>query len=180
MRRPPAAATPVRTAAWSSGAASSAELRRSGRAFNYGLSYLGFSPGFRAPLGFVPRTDMHEVTNDMAYRWYPKAGPLLNWGPNLYIQGTWNYGGALQDRVVRLPLQFEFKRRVEVSFGHAVISEAIDGLTFDQREDVIEIEWETLRWLTVDTTIAAGTRPNYSRPATWRRFSATSETGNLR
>ena len=52
-----------------SGAASSAELRRSGRAFNYGLSYLGFSPGFRAPLGFVPRTDMHEVTNDMAYRW---------------------------------------------------------------------------------------------------------------
>ena len=60
------------------GAASSVELNRSGRGLNYTVSYLGFSPGFRAPLGFVPRTDMHEVYSDLAYRWHPMTGPLQN------------------------------------------------------------------------------------------------------
>jgi hypothetical protein len=144
-----------------SGAASSVELNRSGRTFNYNLSYLGFSPGFRAPLGFVPRTDMHEVYSFMTYRWYPKKGPIQNWGPNSFVQGTWTYGGALQDWIVRFPVQFEFKRRVEAFYRHSLMSETIGGLRFDQREDLFEVEWETLRWLSVDTTVAAGTRPNY-------------------
>jgi hypothetical protein len=144
-----------------SGAASSAELSRSGRAFNYNLSYLGFSPGFRAPLGFVPRTDMHEVYSFMTYRWYPKTGWLQNWGPNTFVEGTWSHAGELQDRIFRLPVEFQFKRRIEAFYRHSRISETIDGFRFDQRENLVEFEWETLRWLSVDTTLAAGTRPNY-------------------
>lgn len=143
------------------GAASSVELSRSGRAFNYYLSYLGFSPGFRAPLGFVPRTDMHEVYSFMTYRWYPRTGWLQNWGPNSFVQGTWSHAGELQDRIVRLPVQFEFKRRIEAFYRHSRISETIDGFRFDQRENLVEFEWETLRWLSVDTTLSGGTRPNY-------------------
>jgi hypothetical protein len=144
-----------------SGAASSLELSRSGRVFNNNVSYLGFSPGFRAPLGFVPRTDMHEIYSFMTYRWYPKSGPLQNWGPNSFVQGIWSHAGALQDRIVRLPVQFEFKRRIEAFYRHSLISETIDGFRLDQREDLLEFEWETLRWLSVDTTVSGGTRPNY-------------------
>jgi hypothetical protein len=144
-----------------SGAASSVELNRSGRALNYTASYLGFSPGFRAPLGFVPRTDMHEVYSELSYRWHPKSGPLQNWGPEAFVEGVWSHAGELQDRIVRLPVQFEFKRRVEATYQHSFVAEKVDGIGFDQREDLVELEWETLRWLSVDTTISGGTRPNY-------------------
>ena len=159
--RPPAAATPMRRERRSAAPPDPLELNRSGRAFNYNLSYLGVSPGFRAPLGFVPRTDMHEVYSFMTYRWYPKKGPLQNWGPNSFVQGTWSHAGGLQDWIVRFPVQFEFKRRIEAFYRHSLMSETIGGLAFDQREDMIEVEWETLRWLSVDTTLSAGTRPNY-------------------
>ena len=58
-------------------------------------------------------------------------------------------------------MEFEFKRRVEVFYRHSLMSETIGGLRFDQREDLFEFEWETLRWLSVDATVSAGTRPNY-------------------
>ena len=143
------------------GAATFVGLSRNGRAFNYFLSYTGISPGFRVPLGFVPRTDIHDVVSFVAYRWHPKSGPLTAWGPNSLVQAIWNYEGDLQDRTVRFPVEFEFKKRTSAFYRHALISETVGGLRFDQREDLIEFEWETLRWLSVDATVSAGTRPNY-------------------
>ena len=95
------------------GAATLAGLSRNGRSFNYFLSYTGISPGFRVPLGFVPRTDIHDVVSFVTYRWHPKSGPLTAWGPNSLVQGIWNYAGDLQDRTVRFPVEFEFKQRIE-------------------------------------------------------------------
>jgi hypothetical protein len=144
-----------------SGSATFLGLIRNGRALNYYAAYSGVSPGFRVPLGFVPRTDVHNVSSFMSYRWHPKSGPLQNWGPNSYVDGTWNYAGDLQDWVVRFPVEFKFKRRTEVFYRHALISETVGGVRLDQREDLLEFDTSSLRWLDVEVTAVAGTRPNY-------------------
>jgi hypothetical protein len=143
------------------GSASFLGLIRNGRALSYYFSYQAVSPGFRVPLGFVPRTDIHDVGSFLSYRRYPKTGPLQSWGPNSFVSGTWSYAGELQDWQVRFPVQFNFKRRTGVFYRHALISETIAGIVFDQREDLVQFDMGALRWLEINGTMSAGTRPNY-------------------
>jgi len=143
------------------GFASFVALTRNSRTFNYYLTYNGVSPGFRVPLGFVPRTDMHQVGSFLTYRWHPTSGPLIDWGPNSYLEGTWNYDGRLQDSTVRFPVQFNFKKRTSLFYRHALIAETISGLKLEQREDLFQFSNSTLRWLAIEGNAVIGTRPNY-------------------
>ena len=143
------------------GAASFLGLIRNGRSFNFYLSHNSVSPDFKVPLGFVPRTDMHDVGLFWNYRWHPKTGPLTDWGPNSFVEGVWTYTGDLQDYTIRFPVQFNFKKRTSVFYRHALISETVSGLELGQREDLVQISTSTLRWLSVDASLSMGTRPNY-------------------
>lgn len=136
-------------------------LNRSGRAMSYSLAYNGVSPNFRVPLGFVPRTDIHNVNSFLSYRWRPKTGPVTNWGPNSFIDGTWNYKGELQDYIIRLPVSVQFKRQTSLFVRHAFISETISNMKFEQREDLFQFNTSYLRWLSVNFSAGVGTRPNY-------------------
>lgn len=143
------------------GAATFVGLIRSGRALSYSLAYNGVSPGFRAPLGFIPRADMHDVTSFLVYRWHPKSGNVVSWGPNSYIEATWNYDGKLQDYIIRLPLDVQLKRQTGIFGRHAFITETVSGVKLREREDVIQLNSSYLRWLEVNLSFSAGTRPNY-------------------
>jgi len=144
-----------------SGAATYAGLTRNGRALNYFLTYNTVSPNFRVPLGFVPRTDMQEVGSFLSYRWHPKSGPVTNWGPNSFLDATWNYAGDLQDWIVRFPVSATFKRNTSVFYRHALISETVSGVVLDQHEDLFQASTSALRWLDVNLFGSFGTRPNY-------------------
>src|SRR4029077_17392457 len=78
-------------------------LHRSGRRFTDDVFYQDLSPGVRAPLGFVPRTDIRQVEQFATLRWYPKKGPVTSHGPNMFVQATWNHDGIAQDWIVRFP-----------------------------------------------------------------------------
>jgi hypothetical protein len=147
------------------GAASFLGLIRNGRALNYYFSYMAVSPQFAVPLGFVPRTNIHDVGSFLSYRWHPKSGPIQSWGPNSYLAATWDYGGELQDWVVRFPVQFNFKRQTGVFYRHVLSSETVSGVVLDQREDLVQVNTSALRWLSVDANLAVGTRPNYGPAA---------------
>ncbi|TAK12001.1 MAG: hypothetical protein EPO35_11820 [Acidobacteria bacterium] len=136
-------------------------VNRSGRALTYSINYNGISPNFRVPLGFIPRTDIHDVISFLSYRWHPKAGSVTSWGPNSYIEGTWNYRGELQDYIFRFPIFVQFRRQTSVFVRHAVISETIGGMKLGQREELVQFNSSYLRWLETNASISFGTRPNY-------------------
>ena len=144
-----------------SGATTFVGLNRSGRALAYTLSYNTVSPGFRAPLGFVPRTDIQDVTSFLTYRWHPKTGLVTSWGPNSYVEGTWNYKGQLQDYIVRFSVNVQFKRQTSIFARHALIFETISGLKLGEHEDLFQFNSSYIPWLSVNLSAAAGTRPNY-------------------
>jgi hypothetical protein len=143
------------------GASTFLGFARSGRALSYNVAYNGVSPNFRVPLGFVPRTDIHDVQSFLVYRWHPKNSVVTSWGPNSFVEGTWNYKGELQDYIVRFPISVQFKRQTSIFARHALISETISGLKMKQREDLIQVSSSYLRWLSVDFSLGIGTRPNY-------------------
>ena len=123
--------------------------------------YTGVSPDFRVPLGIRAAHRHPRRRLFWNYRWHPKSGPLTDWGPNSFVDGVWNYAGDLQDWNVRFPVQFNFKKRTNVFYRHALISETVGGLEFEQREDLVQVSTSTLRWLSVDASLSVGTRPNY-------------------
>jgi hypothetical protein len=145
-----------------SGAATFVGLIRNARNLNYYLAYSDVSPNFTIPLGFVPRKDLRDVSSFLSYRWHPKTGMLTDWGPNSLLEATWNYGGDLQDWIVRFPIQFNFKRGTGVFYRHALISETVGGIELRQHEDLVQFNSAYFRWLSLNGSVAAGTRPNYS------------------
>jgi len=144
-----------------SGTSTNLGVSRSGRLFQYSLNYVDASPDFRTQLGFVPRLDYRQATEYFQLRWFPASGPIINFGPNSFVQATWNYAGDLQDWVVRLPFSVQFKGQTYLFGRHAFISETIEGQQFRQHEDVVQFGSDYLKWLSVNVSLAAGTRPNY-------------------
>ena len=144
-----------------SGASAFADVSRSGRQFSYTLTYFDVSPHFTSPLGFFPRVDYRQLTDFFALRWFPKKGPIISFGPDSFVQGTWNYAGTLEDWTVRLPFQVNFKGQTSLFGRHALISETVGGVTLRQREDVLQVNTSYLRWLEVSVSVSHGTRPNY-------------------
>jgi hypothetical protein len=139
----------------------SAEVNRSGRGFSYQLDYLDIGPEFRTVLGFVPRTDIRQATQFMQYRWHPKSGALVSYGPNSFAQATWNRAGELQDWLVRFPFEINFKRQTGIFGRRAESMERFNGIEFREHENLVNFYTSYFKWLDVGTFVAFGARPNF-------------------
>jgi len=148
-----------------SGASAYADVSRSGRAFTYELTYADASPNLRTQMGFIPRVDYRQVTQFMSFRRYPKAGPVIDFGPNSFVQATWNYAGDLEDWIVRIPFQLDLKGQTSLFGRHAFITEHVAGVKLAQHEDLVQFNSSRLRWMEYFLSYNHGTRPNYSPAA---------------
>lgn len=79
------------------GPADKLEIRRNGLHFNYDGTYLDVSPGFVTLPGFVNRVDIRQLYNLVYYRFRPKKGWLLNWGPSLRQRYVFDHEGNRLD-----------------------------------------------------------------------------------
>ncbi|MFL5638063.1 MAG: DUF5916 domain-containing protein [Gemmatimonadaceae bacterium] len=146
-------------------AAYSANLNRNSRAFSYVLDYTDIGKDFRTALGFVPRTDIRQGTQFVAYRWYPKSGALTSIGPNSFVQSTWDHSGQLQDWTVRFPLELNFKAQSGMFFRRQQSMERFAGIDFREHENLVNGNTSYFRWMDVGFFTATGTRPNYYPPS---------------
>ncbi|MGB2602413.1 MAG: DUF5916 domain-containing protein [Candidatus Sulfotelmatobacter sp.] len=79
------------------GPADKLELRRNGLHFNYIGSYQDVSPGFVTVPGFVNRVDIRGLYNTIYYRFRPKKGWVLNWGPSMIQRYVFDHEGNRLD-----------------------------------------------------------------------------------
>jgi len=146
-------------------AAYSANVNRNSRAFSYFADYTDIGQEFRTTLGFVPRTDIRQATSLAAYRWYPKSSRLISFGPNSFVQGTWDHAGQLQDWTVRFPFELNFKAQSGMFFRRQQSMERFTGVEFREHENLVTANTSYFRWMDVSFFTATGTRPNYYPPA---------------
>ena len=138
-------------------------LHRSGRLFTDDVYYQDLSAGVRTPLGFVPRTDIRQVQQFATVRWRPKSGPITSYGPNMFVQATWDHDGIAQDWIVRYPFQLQMGQTFLFA-RYAQMMERFFGVEFREHETVVNAQTSTLSWMTVGGFYALGTRPNYRPP----------------
>jgi hypothetical protein len=79
------------------GPADKVEVRRNGLHFNYVGTYQDVSPGFVTVPGFVNRTDIREMYNLLYYRFRPKKGWILAWGPSFRQRYDFDHEGNRLD-----------------------------------------------------------------------------------
>jgi hypothetical protein len=79
------------------GPADKFEVRRTGLHFNYIGTYQDVSPGFVTVPGFVNRVDIRGLYQTIFYRFRPKKGWVLNWGPSLVQRYVFDHEGNRLD-----------------------------------------------------------------------------------
>ena len=139
----------------------SATLSRESRQLSYQADFTDIGKDFRTTLGFIPRTDIRQATQYVSYRWRPKTGALLSYGPNSFVQGTWDHSGELQDWTIRYPFEVSFKGQTGIFVRRTESMERFEGIEFRQHENLFNLFTSYLRWLDVGFFAATGTRPNF-------------------
>ena len=79
------------------GPAEKLELRRDGLHFTYDGIYNDISPGFVSIPGFINRVDIRETTQEADYRFRPKKGWIVDWGPSVTARYDFDHTGLRLD-----------------------------------------------------------------------------------
>ncbi len=79
------------------GPAEKLELQRDGLHFAYDGTYNDITPGFVTVPGFINRVDIRETTQEARYRFRPKKGWILSWGPSLVTRYDFDHTGLRLD-----------------------------------------------------------------------------------
>ena len=82
---------------YQAGPASKADVSYTSTHMDYEGIYSDISPGFTTEVGFVNRADIRDIKNTWDYRFRPKNGPLLSWGPSIYTDNVWAHDGTRLD-----------------------------------------------------------------------------------
>jgi Domain of unknown function (DUF5916) len=79
------------------GPAERLELRRDGLHFSYDGTYNDISPGFVSIPGFINRVDIRETQQEADYRFRPKKGWVVDWGPSVTARYDFDHTGLRLD-----------------------------------------------------------------------------------
>ncbi len=79
------------------GPADRLELRRDGLHFTYDGIYNDISPGVVSIPGFINRVDIRETSQAADYRFRPRKGWVVNWGPSLSVRYDFDHTGLRLD-----------------------------------------------------------------------------------
>jgi len=79
------------------GPASRVQLHRDGLHFTYDGQYNDITPGFVSVPGFVNRVDISEAKQEVDYRFRPKSGWIVDWGPSLLMRYDFDHTGLRLD-----------------------------------------------------------------------------------
>ena len=130
-----------------SGPAFSVNLDRTGRNWGAFVSYEDIGKDFRAPLGFVRRTDYRQVHPFYRYTFFPEKRALVSFRPEISGLALWDHEGTLQDWQVNSENQLEFKGQTELEFEIGESMERFAGTEFRKHRRSIRFQTAWLKWL---------------------------------
>ncbi len=147
------------------GAGMVGELTRGGRHLTYLARYADFTPGFRAPLGFVRRLDVRELTQYIGYFRQPARSSVINVGPAISVVANWDHRGRLQDSSVHSSFALDFRGPSGVRVGRLETYELYLERAYRYGRTDVSLYTEWLRWLSVFGSYAWGSAINYAHAA---------------
>lgn len=152
-----------------SGGALLGEISRSSRRLEILGRYTDISPDFDAALGFIRRVGIRQFDHEVSYRFRPRRGPVVKYGPTLDGFLIWDHAHQMQDWRIRPRFEIDFVGQTSMLVDRARSYERYAGLDFDKQRTTIEFETERSQRVSVSTAYEWGTdinrRPVGGEPA---------------
>jgi hypothetical protein len=93
--------------------------------YTYQLTYSDVSPAFQALSGFIPRTNVRELTQTTNLTFRPARRGITAWGPGLTVTRVWDHQQNALDGLARLETKFELPKQTGVSVFHSLKHERL-------------------------------------------------------
>lgn len=90
-------------------------LNNIGRRLSYELMYQDITGGFHTDLGFVPRTDIRNVSQYFHFYWHPEGRRIQLFGPEVNSTNIWDHRGANLQQVYSFDWAMEFRPQLIVA-----------------------------------------------------------------
>jgi hypothetical protein len=145
---------------------------RTGRNWGAFLRLEDIGEDFRAPLGFVRRTDTRVVNPYGRYTWFPEWAGLVSLRPELSGTALWNHAGTLEDWNMNAEFQAELKGQTQIEVGFSESMERFEGVEFRKRGYSASFETALLKWLEGSASIETGREINFFPSAGVQAFLA--------
>jgi hypothetical protein len=91
------------------GSNTEAVVNNIGRRSSYELMYQDITPNFHTDTGFVPRTDIRNVSQYFHFYWRPEGKHLVFQGPEANTTNLWDHNGVAVQQVYSFDWVFDFK-----------------------------------------------------------------------
>jgi hypothetical protein len=144
------------------GSGLTAEAVYSDRHLIYSGSYTDFTPGFRAPLGFIQRVDIRQEGQYASYMWRPDHGPVSSFGPTLNQSFIFDHTGRLTDWSGGAQFDITFRGPTRLSAYRYQTYEYYLGQGFHKAASGFSYYTASRRWLDLYGSYATGNAVNYS------------------
>jgi hypothetical protein len=141
-----------------------ANLSHESRHVTYSATYLDRSPGFSAPLGFIPRVDIRQINQNAGYYWRPNTGFVVGYGPSVTASVDWNHRGELQDWAGSADFSVFFKRASELKVARSEFYELFQLQHLRQHITSASFYTSPLKWFGVSGSYEQGAQANYFPP----------------
>jgi hypothetical protein len=163
------------------GPAEKLDLRRDGLHFSYEGLYNDVTPGFVSIPGFINRVDIRETTQDFHYRFRPRKGWILSWGPSVFVRYDFDHTGLRLDTfyqpyfivrgqgqtiIILKPYQ-EFRERLRPQdfcfYGFSVYCSpgALGNQDYHEHESGATFQTGYLKWATLNASYYWGDGTNF-------------------
>jgi hypothetical protein len=160
---------------YQAGPASYADLVYASRNIDYQTIYKDISPGFTSVPGFINRVDIRDVSNQLTYRFRPREGALVAWGPGMHTDWVWAHDGTRLDLLTDPSFGFSFKGQTYVTiypytdFHEQLRPSDYPALAankdFHEHDSSIAAGTSLVKWLTLQGYYTWGDGVNFVAPA---------------
>ena len=133
------------------------------------------SPEFRADLGYIPRVDLRELSNEAGYTWHPTGRRVLSFGPDLEAGALWNYSGDIEEWNIEPGFEVELAGQTELGVRFWQQFEHFEGIDFRKQSQMLYASSAWTRSLSIRGEYRWGTGINYYPPAPMAPFLANAQ-----
>lgn len=161
------------------GPASFADLTRSGRSFTYVANYQDLSQDFRAPLGFIKRVDLRQVSQYAAYFFHPENSKILDFGPSFSFGADWDHQGRLQDSYTYAVFAMDFSGPVGFKLNRYDAYEFYLNQGFRYQTSGASFYANWIKWLNFNGSFQGGSGLNYTPANGLNPFVGTSQNASF-